>query len=194
MSLEQILIEHGAAAVVLGAIFEGDFTLILSGVVAHLGIFPFPVAVAAGAAGSLLGDCGWYWLGRLRGPRFREGRLYRRVGSRIEHLARRFGVWQLLLARFVYGTKNASMVFWGLHGLSFGRFVSVDALGCVLGTTLFAGLGYLVSDSAEAVLGRVRRIELWLLGAVIAAVVIVYIVNRATRRELHLGDVGREEP
>ena len=70
----------------------------------------------------------------------------------------------------------------------------MDALGCVLGTTLFAGLGYLVSDSAEAVLGRVRRIELWLLGAVIAAVVIVYVVNRATRRELHLGDVGREEP
>ena len=59
---------------------------------------------------------------------------------------------------------------------------------------VFAGLGYLVSDSAEAVLGRVRRIELWLLGAVIAAVVIVYVVNRATRRELHLGDVGRQEP
>jgi membrane protein DedA with SNARE-associated domain len=192
MSLEQILIDHGPAAVVLGAIVEGDFTLILSGVVAHLGIFPFPVAIAAGAAGSFLGDCGWFWLGRLRGPRFREGGLYRRVGRRIEDLSRRFGIWQLLLARFVYGTKNASMVFWGLHGLSFGRFVAVDALGCVLGSVLFAGLGYLVSGSAEVLVGRVRRFEFWLLGAVVAAVLIVYLVNRATRHELHLDDQERE--
>ncbi|MGH7497292.1 MAG: DedA family protein [Gemmatimonadales bacterium] len=189
MSLEQLLIEHGAAAVVLGAMFEGDLTLILSGVVAHLGIFTFPVAVAAGAAGSFLGDCGWYWLGRFRGPRFRSGRLYRRVGPRIEHLAGRFGVWELLLARFVYGTKNASMVFWGLHGLPFGRFAFVDALGCLAGTTVFAGLGYLVSDSAQALLGKVRRFELWLLGAVVAGVVIVYLIHRMTKRELHLGDL-----
>ncbi len=192
MSLEQLLIHYGPAAVVVGAVIEGDFTLILSGVVAHLGIFPFPVAVTAAAAGSLLGDCAWYWLGRLRGPRFRAGRLYRRVGPRIERLARRFGVWQLLLARFVYGTKNASMVFWGLQGLPFGRFAAVDALGCAMGATVFAGLGYLVSDSAEALLGKVRRIEFWLLGALVAGVVIVYLISRTTRRELHLDEENGE--
>lgn len=191
MSLEQLLIEHGPAAVVLGAMVEGDFTLILAGVVAHLGIFPFPVAVASGAAGSLLGDCMWYVVGRLRGPRFRAGRIYRRVGPRIEGLARRFGVWQLLLARFVYGTKNASMVFWGLQGLPFGKFAVVDALGCALGTLVFAGLGYLVSGSAQALLGKVRRVELWLLGAIVVGVGIVYLVHRATKRELHLEEIER---
>ena len=186
MSLKQLLIDHGPAAVVIGAIVEGDMTLILSGVVAHLGIFPLPVAIAAGAAGCLIGDCAWFWVGRWRGTWFRAGALYRRVGRRIEGLARRFGVWQLLLSRFVYGTKNASMVFWGLQGLSFGRFIAVDAVGISLGTVVFAGLGYLVSGSAEVLLGRVRRLELWLLGAVVAGVVIVYLVHRLTKRELHL--------
>lgn len=191
MSLEQLLIDHGPAAIVVGAIVEGDFTLILAGVVAHLGIFPFPVALASGAAGSLLGDCLWYLVGRLRGPRFRAGRLYRRVGPRIESLARRFGVWELLLARFVYGTKNASMVFWGLHGLPFAKFFAVDALGCGLGALVFSGLGYLVSGSGRVLLGRVRRVELWLLGAVVVGIGVVYLVDRATKRELHLDEMER---
>ncbi len=194
MNLERVLIEYGLAAVVLGAMLEGDMTLVLSGVVAHLGIFPLSKAVAAGAVGSLLGDCAWYWVGRLQGARFRTGRIYRRVGPRIESLVRRFGVWQLLLVRFVYGTKNPSMVFWGLQGLPFARFTAVDALGCAIGTFLFSGLGYVVSGSAEVLVGRVRRIELWLLGAVVAGVAIVYVVHRVTKRGLHIDEIKGGRP
>ncbi len=193
MRLEQLLIAYGPAAVVLGSMVEGDMTLILSGVVAHLGIFPLPVAIAAGAAGNFLGDCVWYWLGRHRGAAFRSSRLYRRVGPRIEYLARRFGVWELLLVRFVYGTRNASMLFWGLQGLAFNRFAGVDALSCAMGALLFTSLGYLVSGSAELVLGKVRRVELWLLGAVVVGIVVVVMVHLATKRRLHLDeDVPRE--
>lgn len=193
MSLKQLLIDHGPTAVVIGAIVEGDMTLILAGVVAHLGVFPLPVAMAAGAAGCLLGDCGWFWVGRWRGARFRSGALYRRVGRRIESLARRFGVWQLMLSRFVYGTKNASMVFWGLQGLNFIRFLLVDGLGILAGTLVFVSLGYAVSGSAEVLLGKVRRFELWLLGAAIAGVILVFVIHRLTKRELHLEDTERDE-
>ena len=42
-----------------------------------------------------------------------------------------------------------------------------------------------VSGSAEVLLGRVRRLELWLLGAVVAGVILVYLIHRLTKRELH---------
>ncbi|MFL5496626.1 MAG: DedA family protein [Gemmatimonadales bacterium] len=189
MGIQQLIIRHGLLAVLLGAAFEGDFTLILGGVVAHLGFFPFPLAVAVGALGSLIGDTIWYGLGRFRGPRFRAGRFYRRVGPRVQRLADRFGPWQLLLARFVYGTKAASMVFWGLNGLKFRRFAPIDALGCLLGTAVFSGLGYLVSGSATLLLGRVRRVQLWLLGAVLAGAVLVLIIHLTAKRELHLEEI-----
>jgi membrane protein DedA with SNARE-associated domain len=189
MGIQQLIIRHGLLAVLLGAAFEGDFTLILAGVVAHLGFFPFPLAVAVGALGSFIGDSIWYAVGRFRGPRFRAGRIYRRVGPKIQRLADRFGPWQLLLARFVYGTKAASMVFWGLHGLKFRRFAPIDAIGCVLGTAVFSGLGYLVSGSATLLLGRVRRVQLWLLGAVLAGAVLVLIIHLTAKRELHLEEI-----
>ena len=193
--LRQLLINHGLVAVLLGSALEGDFTLILAGVVAHLGIFAFPLAVAAGAAGSLIGDSAWYTLGRMRGPRFREGKLYRRVGPTVERLAKRMGPWELLAARFVYGTMAASLLFWGLHGLSLPRFLLIDTLGCVLGSLVFTTLGYLVSGSATALMGHVKRFELWLLGAFLVGVVIVVIIDRTAKHELHLdeGEEGREE-
>src|SRR3954466_8085662 len=192
--LQQLLINYGLIAVLIGSAFEGDFSLILAGVVSHLGIFPFPLAVAAGAVGSLTGDTAWYLLGRLRGPRFRQGRFYRRVGPTIERLAKRMGPWELLAARFVYGTKAASMLFWGLHGLTLPRFLLIDALGCVIGSFVFTSLGYLVSGSATALMGHVKRFELWLLGAFLVGVIIVVIIDRTAKHELHLDEAdGRTD-
>ena len=186
MNIESLVIHYGLAAVLLGSAFEGDFTLILAGVFAHLGYFPFPLAVGVGAVGSLIGDSAWYSLGRLRGPRFRAGRFYRRVGHRIEALARRFGPAQLLAARFVYGTKAASMLFWGLHELPLPRFLMVDSVGALIGALVFTGLGYLVSGSATLLLGKVRRVQLWLLGVLIVGVVLVFLIHWTAKKELHI--------
>lgn len=188
MHLQDLLIRYGLLAVAIGAAFEGDFSLIVAGVVAHLGIFGFPYAVAAGTIGSLVGDSLWYGFGRLRGPRFREGKLYRRVGPTIERLAARWGPWELLAARFVYGTKAASMLFWGLHGLRLDRFLLIDTIGCLLGAVVFTGLGYLVSGSATVLLGKVQRVELWMLGVLLVAGAIVFIIHRTARHELHLDE------
>jgi membrane protein DedA with SNARE-associated domain len=84
------------------------------------------------------------------------------------------------------------MVFWGLHGMSVVRFAVVDAVGCVLGSLAFTGLGYLVSGSATILLGRVRRVQLWLLGALAVGVILVVIINWTARKELHI-DNGDEE-
>jgi membrane protein DedA with SNARE-associated domain len=190
VGIQHLIVQFGLGAVFLGSAVEGDFTLILSGVMAHLGYFPFPLAVAVGALGSFLGDLGWYGLGRMRGPKFRGGRFYQRVGPRIERLARRLGPAELIAARFVYGTKAASMVFWGLHGMSLLRFVVIDAIGCILGSLVFTGLGYAVSGSATVLLGHVRRVQFWLLGALVVGVILVVVINWTAKRELHIDDSG----
>jgi len=193
MHPQQLLIRYGLIAVLVGSALEGDFTLLFAGVVARLGIFAFPLAVAAGALGSLVGDTAWYSLGRFRGPRFREGRFYRRVGPTVERLARQLGPWQLVAARFVYGTKSASMIFWGLHGPSFRRFLLIDSVGCVLGSLVFTSLGYLLSGSAMALLGHVKRVELWLLGGAIVGVLVVMLIDRTAKHELHIDHVDKKD-
>jgi membrane protein DedA with SNARE-associated domain len=63
----------------------------------------------------------------------------------------------------------------------------------VLGSLVFTGLGYLLSGSATALVGHVKRVELWLLGAVIVGVVIVFLVDKTAKHELHLDERQKEE-
>ncbi len=177
MRLTHLIIRYGLAAVFLGAGLEGDLSMVLGGVVAHQGYFSAAIGIAAAAVGAFCADCIWYAVGRSNSARLQNAAFYRRVGPRIEAVTRKIGIWQIVAARFVYGTKNATMLFWGLHGLPFHRFAMVDAIGCVLGATFFVGLGYLVGDGAEVFLGKIKRFEFLLLGALVVGIVVLILIR-----------------
>jgi membrane protein DedA with SNARE-associated domain len=182
--LEGVLSRYGLIALFLVATVEGDVSLVLAGVLAHLGILPVPGAILAGAAGNLVGDSVWFTLGRAHSARIRSSRVYRALGGRIERLAARLGAWQLLAARVVYGTRNATMLFWGQLHLAWARFLLIDGLGCLLAATGFTLLGYLLGHGTAAITSEVKRVEHWLLVGVIGGGLTAWVVSRVARRGL----------
>ncbi len=190
MTLETLVERHGLPALFLVAIGEGDLSLVVAGMLAHLGLMPFAGSVLAGALGNLTGDALWYAMGRFQRERIRKSQLYRRAGPRIEGLARRLGPWELLAARVVYGTRNVSMLFWGLLPLPFGRFLALDALGCLLAGVGFVGLGYLAGQGTASLLGGVRRVEHWLVLAIGVGAAALWLARRLVWR----GPDGGSDP
>jgi len=184
MRLEAFLSQYGALALFFLATVEGDVSLVVGGVLAHLGILGFPQVILAGALGNLLGDLGWYAVGHHLRERIRTSWLYQRVGPRIERLAGRLGAWQLLAARVIYGTRNASMLFWGQYGLPVGRFILIDALGCFLAAVVFASAGYLLGHGTTSITGQVKRLERLLLIGVLLGGVVVAGVSRLVRARM----------
>jgi len=185
--LEQLIAHFGLPTVFLGAAVEGDATPLLSGVVAHLGLVRFGLVIVVATLGTLTGDLAWYALGRWRGDWLRGTRLYRASIGRVTHLVDRVGAAELLMARFVYGTRNASMVYWGIRRLPVWRFLVIDAVGAAVWVSLLSVLGYVASDRAAALLGEVKATERWLLGAVVltaVAVAVHWLVSRR-RAERH---------
>ncbi len=182
--LSAFLSHYGLVALFLIAAVEGDVSLLVAGVLAHVGVLPLPGAILAGALGNLGGDCVWFAVGHRNSARIRASRLYRAVGPRVERLAWKLGSWQLLAARVVYGTRNVSMLFWGQMRLPTLRFLLIDSLGCALAATGFTLLGYAVGSSTEALTHAVSRVEHWLLFAVVIGGVLVWAVTRLVRREL----------
>jgi membrane protein DedA with SNARE-associated domain len=180
--VEELLVRFGPPAVLLGAAIEGDASVLLAGVIAHLGFLGLPEAIALGAAGAWLGDCGLYGFGRCRGEALRRSASYARIGAFVERLAARLGPWEIVPARFVYGTRVPSMLFWGLQRLPFARFAAIDAVGCMLWSAVFASLGYVLSDRAAAILGEVKRVELWLAGGLVLAALIVLVLRTLSPR------------
>jgi len=182
VGLTELIIRYGLAAVFLGSGLEGDLSMVLGGVVSHQGYFRPQVAIAAAALGAFCADCVWYAVGRFHAERLQNAAFYRKVGPRIAAVTRKIGIWQIIAARFVYGTKNATMLFWGLHNLPLLRFALVDAIGCVLGATFFVGVGYLVGDGAEVLLGKVKRFEFLLLGALVVGILVLVVIRAVAQR------------
>jgi membrane protein DedA with SNARE-associated domain len=182
--MQEFLLEYGLLAIFLCAIVENDVTFILTGVVVHLSpIHPVP-ALVAGLSGALLHDSIWFWLGHWRSETIRSHRVYRRVGPAVERLATRFGPWELLVCRFIYGTRTPSIVFWGVQRLSVTTFLLIETLALTAWGTVLVGLGYFLSNSAAAIIGRVKSMERWMLCALIIAVVGFLLARLLTRYEI----------
>jgi membrane protein DedA with SNARE-associated domain len=165
--MENFLIQYGLLALVILAAVEGDATFVVAGVVAHLGFINFLTVIVVGGLSAFLADCFWFWLGYSHSDFILKSRRYRRLGPVIERLAKRFKGWEIIIARFVYGSRIASALFWGIHKFSFTRFILLDLISCLVWAILLTSIGFFLSKSAEAFLGDLKRLELWLLVAVL---------------------------
>jgi membrane protein DedA with SNARE-associated domain len=180
--MEDLIARYGLFGIFVGAAVEGDATLILTGVTGALGLINLPLALAVGVLGAVSGDALWYAAGRWRSAAIQNSGLYQRARPAVERLVNRVGPWQIVIARFLYGTRGATMLFWGAHGLSLGRFLAYDLAGCVLWAAILGTLGYVGSQSARALMGEVVRVEMWLLGAVLGFLLLVAIRRWLRRR------------
>jgi len=182
--MEEFLIQYGLLAVLVCALLENDVTFILTGVIIEQGIVNPYLGLLYCLAGALGHDLLWYSLGKAKSDTIRQSRVYRRVGPLVERLAARFGLWELFFCRFVYGTRNPSLVFWGVQRLPLMKFLAVEITALAIWGTFLAGLGYFLSDRAALVIGRVKSVEHWLLGAAVIVVVIVISMRLLARHEI----------
>ena len=181
--IEQFIRNYGLIAVFIGVALEGDATMILAGVSSHLKLLGFNSIVIVGIAGAWVGDTMWYMAGRFAGRYLnREGYL-ESPSERMKAFTRKFGIWSIFASRFVYGTRIATMAFWGYHRLSFIRFAVVELISCSMWAILLGGLGYTFSKSAEILIGRVKNLEIWLLISIIVAITIVAIIHKIYKKK-----------
>ncbi|MEA3207093.1 MAG: hypothetical protein QOE70_150 [Chthoniobacter sp.] len=182
--MEQFLIQYGLIAVFCCALLENDITFILTGVMIQLGLLDPILGVVYGVSGALVHDTLWFWVGRWKSEDIRRSRVYRRVGPLVEKLASRFGPWELFFCRFLYGTRTPSLVFWGMQGLSTPKFLAIEVLAFSLWASFLAAVGYLLSDAATAVIGRVKNLDRWLFGALVMVAAWVLAARYLTRYEI----------
>ena len=164
-NLEPFLRDYGLWALLLAAAFEGDLTLLTTGVLIHLGIWPAPKALAVAATGGLAGDLFYFWLGHGTARRWLTTAHGERLLPRIERTAQRFGLGSLFIARYVYGARVATMFFWGMRRVPAWKFVALDALNCIQWALVLGGLGYVFAGGFERFVGELRLVEQWLLVA-----------------------------
>ena len=149
----------------------------------HLGLV---AAIVAGSAGSLLGGCAWYWLGRAWGPE-RVERWVRRHGYWLTITPREYarardwiskrGLWALAATRLVPGVRTLISLPAGAAQVPFLPFVLLSGAGTVAWTTALAAAGYALGERHELVGRWLGPVSAVVLGG-LAAVYVVRLVNQ----------------
>ena len=133
-------------------------------------------ALAAAAAGSLLADAIWFFLGRYRGQRVLN--LLCRISlepdscvRRTQDLFGRYGMRGVIAAKFIPGLSTLAPPMAGNSGVPAPRFFLFDALGSLLYTGVFILIGTIFSRQLDQVLSALERLgtgALLLVGALVA--------------------------
>lgn len=131
-------------------VVPSETTVILGGIAAGQGHLMLSLVILMGATGAMAGDSLAYWIGRRAGG-WLEKRFFHKP-SRRERLAwakeqlKVRGGLLLVTARFIPGGRTAVTTSSGLTRQPYGRFLTFDALACVLWATYAGGLGFFFGD------------------------------------------------
>jgi len=183
IALESLLANYGLLAIFLGTFLEGETILVLAGLAAHRGYLSLSSVIAAGFLGTFVGDRLYFQIGRWHGEAFLAKRptLQARV-SRARQFLERHHVAFILSFRFSYGLRTISPFAIGMSDVPMHRYLILNALGGFVWSVAITLLGYSVGEGAEALIGRVKEIEVWLFLGVAVAGSMVWLAHLILRR------------
>lgn len=179
--ISEIIELYGIYAVFVLCTFEGDVTLLLSGVMAHSGAFghySFLKVFAAGVSGGVVGDCFGYFVGRMFRETVKNFRFYKMAQPRIERLIEKFGGYSLIISKYIYGIRVGMVVFNGVGNMPFSRFLFLDIISCSLWVLILTGLSYFFSGAITTVLGNFQQMGIALFVIVAVGIAAFYFVER----------------
>lgn len=169
------LAAYGYWAVLGGTLLEGEVVLLLAGFAAQQGVLSLPAVIAVAFVGAVIGDEGFYFLGRGYGSALlSRWRSLQAPAVRVTELLKRHHSWVIVGVRFAYGLRIAGPIVIGASGVPVLRFLSFNMIGAAIWAPLVAGAGYVFGESLAWLvprLGTFEAVGLVVLGVVAAAVV-----------------------
>jgi membrane protein DedA with SNARE-associated domain len=177
-TLEQLVIDYGYVAILIGTFFEGETILLVGAFAAHEGYLRIDLVILIAFIGSCAGDQFWYMMGR----RYGHARLMDRpwLAERVARITRwleRYPTLFILGFRFVYGIRNVAPVAIALSKIPPWRFYVLNVVAAALWAVTGGVAGFLFGAAVEAFIGQLHAVEQRLIAGIVLAV-IGYVVGR----------------
>jgi len=173
--------EFGIIAVFALCTIEGDITLLISGTMAHGGLFGhfgFLKVLLAGTLGGIIGDSIAYSIGRIFHESAKEYRFYQVAQPRVENLVDKFGGFAIIISKYIYGIRIAVSLSYGVGKMPFFRFLSLSAISCFLWVFFLSGFGYFFSGAVTGIIGDFKQMGFALLFVVLIGIIVFYVLER----------------
>jgi membrane protein DedA with SNARE-associated domain len=169
------LVEHHQILVYgiiyLGLIFEGEFFLISTGILAHLGALNVWVALFFILLGGISKTFLGYALGEFLYKKFNHHRFFQYIQKRVYGVLPRFRekpFWSIFISKFIMGINYLVVIFCGYEKIDYKKFLKADILSTLIWLPVLLSLGYFFGYTALSV-----SREIWKFSV---AVIVLFII------------------
>ncbi|MGH9357407.1 MAG: DedA family protein [Terriglobia bacterium] len=174
----------------MGIPVPGDTALLFASFLARRGALHLTWAIAAGIAGSILGECIGFFIGRAGGRAFLERHRKKLLISahryeRAQSVFLKHAGWAILVARFVSGLREIVGLLAGVFAMPLPAFLVFNVTSAVIWATGTGLAGYFLASSWKRVLQfltRINAVSLIIFVAVVILLVVKGFRRRAARR------------
>jgi membrane-associated protein len=158
----------------IGLIFEGEFFLISTGVLAHLGALNFWFALMFILLGGLTKTFMGYAFGEFLYKKFNNHRFFCYIQKRVYGVLPRFKIkpfWSIFVSKFIMGANHLVIIFSGYEKIDFKKFLKAEISSTLIWAPLLLSLGYFFSYTAL----HISR-EIWEFLMVILILFTIFII------------------
>ncbi len=162
------------ALIFLGIIFEGEFIIICTGILAYLGAlniyFAFSFILCGGFGKTFIG----YYLGTVIGAKWRETKFLKYLEKKVLLTLPRFNenpFWSIFLSKFILGINNLVILFSGFEKIPMKKYLKAEISSTLIWAPLLLSLGYFFGYTAL----NVSR-EIWRFSLIVLLLTIGFII------------------
>ena len=176
---------YGYIGVAIGTFFEGEATVLLGGIFSQLGLLSLNRVIFYACAGTFLGDCTFFFLGRLFGRTLIDRyHVMRSRTSFADKVIRRYGHLILFTMRFLAGFRTMILLLLGRTHMDIARFLVTDFLMAVVWAGLLSFLGYSFGNVIYIFVTDVARYQTLVVPvAVTGAIAVIFLYRHFVRRK-----------
>jgi len=169
MDLQQIISDYGYLALFILTFLEGETVLVIAGFLAFQGKLELPLVIITAFLGTFAGDQTFFYLGRFKGIAFLEKRpLWHSKTDKVFDMLSRHQMKVVLGFRFLYGIRNVTPFVIGASRMNPFKFFVLNFLGALVWAAAVGYLGFQFGHLAEAMMGRIQKYEMYILGFIVA--------------------------
>jgi membrane protein DedA with SNARE-associated domain len=185
MSLSELILTYGYAAIGIGTFLEGETILVLGGFAAHRGYLELPWVLVSAFLGTLFGDQLYFYIGRTKGQSVLDKRpVWKSKSEKVFSLLEKHQVLLILGFRFLYGLRTVTPFVLGASKIAPLYFTILNILGAFTWTIVIGVLGYLFGHAIEVIIGDIKSYELWLFIGLAALGVVIWSVHLLLKKRV----------
>ena len=159
------------ALIFFGIVFEGEFIIIATGILAFLGAIDFYSALIFIFCGGLGKTFLGYYIGTIVEKRWKHTKFVKYLESRVSRLMPKFKqkpFWSIFLSKFILGINNIVIIFSGFNKIPLKTYLKAEICSTLIWAPGLLSIGFFFGFTALNVSHEIWRFLLIVLLLVMA--------------------------